>query len=1144
MEPAAESPPDAAALPPFKYWAFISYSHQDNILTRGDGSSGHIQWANWLHEQLETYRIPDGYLDRIICTGEPMPERFFPVFRDEAELPTSHDLGGQIRDALVRSRFLIVIASSRSARSRYVNEEVRYFRQLDRGARILTLIVDGEPNVRLHPKAGWTADDDCFCPALVHPLRPDGTVDTTRLLSEEAIAADVRVKDSDAPREMRATEQDQPDRRVLLEFMKLKLVAGIMGAGLDELVQRDKIRQLGAARLRARVLHRWLAAVATLIALAVIGGAVAWQQWRTARENETVAHANQRRIIAGQKEASRSDTATAQQRLADRKWQEALPYLVRAIRFDPENTNAQEALWLAVCYGKRDRGQMYVHVMAHNDPVWCANYSPDGTRIVTASDDYTAQIWDAITGQPVGHALEHKASVRSAAYSPDGLLIVTASIDNTARIWNAETGESVSDPFLHEDSVLSAEFSRDGTRIVTASIDGTARIWDVKSGRLVGVAMKHANIVNSASFSPDGLRIVTSGDDHTARVWDAQTGLPVGKPLEHKGSVASARFSPDSTRIVTASDDNSARIWNATTGQPVGSPLIHRGAVLNAVYSLDGTLIVTASVDATARLWDSATGQPVDLGRDATAHIEHSQLIYDANFSPDGTRIVTASGDQTVRIWDAKTGEPLGPPMEHDQIVVRAQFSPDGTRVITASFDNTARVWDAATGHIHGVPLQLNAGICSADFSPDGTRIVTVGSGNSGEIWDATTGQLMNSSIRHDGMIWSVRFSPDGTRIVTASEDKTAQLWDANSVRPLGSPMKHQDVVRFANFSPDGTRIVTTSLDEAARIWDGQTGRSLGNPIKQGDSMYRAEFRPGGNSIAFAMADSGDGSHIMRQWDVKSGMPMDIPQESVVNTWYASPSPDGTRVIAKDWSRQISDAISQQPIGPANEQESRLMDASFSKDNTRIVTADEDARVLDAKPIQSIGEDSAEKLVMFVAGVQLDPQLSALKFISIRDRLQLRSELESELEVLSDWQFAAQLYRVSNPETALVSPRMTITIREAVTRLISTQRPGAIREAAGADPGHPLLPFAYAAVGFENDMHETPNPVRVAWLIERGLKGLSSETSAADLRVAARFVAKVVKHLPEHKATAIDLLDRAANLVAEDEEIKKLRESL
>ncbi len=306
------SEPDRPPFSDYKYWAFISYSHQDNLATRGDGGGDHIRWANWLHEQLETFRIPDGYRERTTRSGEPMPERFFPTFRDEAELPTSHDLGGQIRDALERSRFLIVITSPRSARSRYVNKEVRYFRELGRGDRILTLIVDGEPNVRLTPKAGWTAGDDCFCPALVHPLRPDGSVDETARLPEEPIAADVRVKDVEPPREMHASERDQPDRRALLDFMKLKLIAGLMGVGLDELVQRDKQRQLEAARRRTKTLRRWLSAVGLLAVLAVAAAAFAWLNKREADRQKTIAETNatqaqsaKNRAVAAKKDADK-----------------------------------------------------------------------------------------------------------------------------------------------------------------------------------------------------------------------------------------------------------------------------------------------------------------------------------------------------------------------------------------------------------------------------------------------------------------------------------------------------------------------------------------------------------------------------------------------------------------------------------------------------------------------------------------------------------------------------------------------------------------------------------------------------------------------------------------------------------------------
>ena len=110
-------------------------------------------------------------------------------------------------------------------------------------------------------------------------------------------------------------------------------------------------------------------------------------------------------------------------------------------------------------------------VLGHAGPVSSAAFSPDGKRIVTASWDKTARIWDAATGKPIGDPLTgHDGVVMSAAFSPDGKRIVTASEDKTARIWDAATGKPIGDPLTgHEDAVISAAFSPDGKRIVTAS---------------------------------------------------------------------------------------------------------------------------------------------------------------------------------------------------------------------------------------------------------------------------------------------------------------------------------------------------------------------------------------------------------------------------------------------------------------------------------------------------------------------------------------------------------------------------------------------------------------------------------------------------------------------------------------------------
>lgn len=193
----------------FQYKAFISYSHQDE------------HWAKWLHKALESYRIP-----RRLRGGE-IPERLYPVFRDKDELSSAANLNENVRTALQNSESLIVICSPASAKSLWVNEEIRIFRSQEGGDRVFAMIVDGSATTGHH---GQT----CFPPALLE----DGIVE-----SHEPLAADPR---------------KWADGKTLA---KLKLVAGILGLRLDDLRQRDLKRR-----------RRWQALGSlTLVAAIVLG---------------------------------------------------------------------------------------------------------------------------------------------------------------------------------------------------------------------------------------------------------------------------------------------------------------------------------------------------------------------------------------------------------------------------------------------------------------------------------------------------------------------------------------------------------------------------------------------------------------------------------------------------------------------------------------------------------------------------------------------------------------------------------------------------------------------------------------------------------------------------------------------------------
>lgn len=116
----------------------------------------------------------------------------------------------------------------------------------------------------------------------------------------------------------------------------------------------------------------------------------------------------------------------------------------------------------------------------YNAPVEYAEFSPDGTKVVTVSGDRTALVWSVATGNRLTEEpLEHDDTVLTARFSDDGLRVITASSDATAQLWDVHTGLELSDPFRHAGAILSAAFSLDGRRAIMASLDNTAAIWEV-----------------------------------------------------------------------------------------------------------------------------------------------------------------------------------------------------------------------------------------------------------------------------------------------------------------------------------------------------------------------------------------------------------------------------------------------------------------------------------------------------------------------------------------------------------------------------------------------------------------------------------------------------------------------------------------
>ncbi len=583
----------------------------------------------------------------------------------------------------------------------------------------------------------------------------------------------------------------------------------------------------------------------------------------------------------------------------------------------------------------------------HTDWDLSAAFSPDGTRIVTTSNDGTIRLWDS-DGLPLVVMDGDFGLLQWAVFSPDGQRVVTSGDDNTARLWDND-GQLLAILEGHSDGVLSAAFSPDGTRIVTVSFDGTAWLWD-GDGQPLTILEGHTDWVRSAAFSPDGTRIVTASDDDTARLWDGD-GQPLTILEGHTGGVFSAVFSPDGYRIATAGDDNTARLWDSD-GRLQTILKVDSGKVLSAAFSPDGTRIVTAGNDGAARLW-SGNGQPLAILEGQT------DGVLSAVFSPDGTHIVTASDNGTVRLWDDH-GQLLTVLEGHTALVRSVAFSPDGTRIVTASDDGTARLWDS-DGWLLTILVAHSNGVQSAAFSPDGTRIVTAGGDSTARLWDGEGQPLAVLKGHTADWVRSASFSPDGDKIVTAGDDGTARLWDSNG-QSLAALKGHTDWVLSAAFSPNGTRIATTSNDGTIRLW-ASDGRPLA--VLEGHTRWvsSAAFSPDGTRIVTAGDDG-----TARLWDV-SGQPLAVLEGHVGWVETAAFSSDGRRIVTAgyDGIARLWDSDGR-PLAVLEGHTGAVVSAAFSADGTRIITASSDgtARIWQTYPTADAMLAEAEQILSHI----------------------------------------------------------------------------------------------------------------------------------------------------------------------------------
>jgi len=631
-----------------------------------------------------------------------------------------------------------------------------------------------------------------------------------------------------------------------------------------------------------------------------------------------------------------------------------------------------------------DLGTGKVTTLQCSAPVSVATFSPDGRRALTASGAIVprramnltdvrvprtgiAQVWDVRTGKPSGKPLRHKGAIASAEFSSDGSRIVTAAEDGLVRLWETASGTELKHHAFNG-PIQTAVFSPDGNRVAVTDAQEVPLVWDLRTDQVLSVrdapgrnaldlafspggdllagatsgyrtglwdsntgsesgAIRHDDFAIRVAFSPDSQRLASGGLDGTARVLDIKSRL-LTSPMRHMGPVWSVEFGPESREVLTGSDDRTARIWDAGTGLPVFAPLRHGGAVTAATYSPDGRHVLTASTDGTSRLYELAPARPRTLPN------AHGAWISAIVFTASGKQVATAGGSREVVIRNPATLATESPILKSNAAVSSLEFSADGRRLAGGCYNGETRIWDRRTGKVLHTFASLGSLVSHVHFSRDDRLLITSGRSPLAVIWDLSRGRRL-WSLRHETLVTDACFSPDGRLAATASHDHTAQLWDLRTGKRVGAPLRHSDLVNLVAFSPNGQSLLTAGEDGSAQLWDVRTGRPAAPRLRLGGSVQHAVFSRNGRRIATASADG-----TARIWDAHTGLPVgpSLIHRSAAN--YVAFSSDGSRLLtlSRDRTARLWEARTGQALTPPLPHTMPLNTAGLSPDGHRVLT--------------------------------------------------------------------------------------------------------------------------------------------------------------------------------------------------------------
>lgn len=240
----------------------------------------------------------------------------------------------------------------------------------------------------------------------------------------------------------------------------------------------------------------------------------------------------------------------------------------------------------------------------HKGAVWSCCLDTNALRAASGSADFTAKIWDAISGDEL-HSFEHKHIVRACAFSEDTNFLLTGGVEKILRIYDLNRPDaSPREVDKTPGSVRTVAWLHSDQTILSSCTDmGGVRLWDVRTGGVVR-SLETKSPVTSAEVSQDG-RYITTADGFTVKFWDANH-FGLVKSYNMPCTVESASLEPKfGYKFIAGGEDMWLRVFDFYTGEEIACNKGHHGPVHCVRFSPGGESYASGSEDGTIRIWQT-----------------------------------------------------------------------------------------------------------------------------------------------------------------------------------------------------------------------------------------------------------------------------------------------------------------------------------------------------------------------------------------------------------------------------------------------------------------------------------------------------------------------------------------------------------